>query len=92
MKFTKSKLSAIATGVAFGVAAMAAQAAEPPALTITGAKTGATILGGATLNNGASYQSELPSADAFDIVAQIKPQSSDVGQMGSLVVVLDCPE
>jgi hypothetical protein len=89
MKFTKSKLSAIATGVAFGVAAMAAQAAEPPALTITGAKTGATILGGATLNNGASYQSELPSADAFDIVAQIKPQSSDVGQMGSLVVVLD---
>ena len=89
MKFTRSKLSAIATGVALGVAAMAAQAAEPPALPITGAKTGATILGGATLNNGASFQSELPSADAFDIVAQIKPQSSDVGQMGSLVVVLD---
>ena len=89
MKSTQSKLSVIAIGVALGAAAMAAQAAEPPVLPITGVKTGATILGGATLNNGASYQSELPSADAFDIVAQIKPQSSDVGQMGSLVVVLD---
>jgi hypothetical protein len=89
MKSTQSKLSVIAIGVALGAAAMAAQAAEPPVLPITGVKTGATILGGATLNNGASYQSELPSVDAFDIVAQIKPQSTDVGQMGSLVVVLD---
>lgn len=89
MKFTKSKLSALAAGVAFGVATIAAQAAEPPALPITGPKTGATILGGATVNGGASYQTELPAADAFDIVAQIKPQSADVGQMGSLVVVLD---
>ena len=89
MKFVKAKASAIATGVALGVAAMAAQAAEPPALAVAGAKSGATIMGGATLNGGASYQTELPAADAFDIVATIKPDSADVGETGSLVAVLD---
>lgn len=89
MKFNKAKISALATGVAFGVAAMAAQAADQPSLTATGPKTGASFTGGATLNGGASFQTEVPAGNAFDIVATINPASSDVGQMGSLVAVLD---
>jgi len=89
MKFNKAKISALATGVAFGVAVMAAQAADQPSLTATGPKTGASFTGGATLNGGASFQTEVPAGSAFDIVATINPASSDVGQMGSLVAVLD---
>ncbi len=89
MKFNKAKISALATGVAFGVAVMAAQAADQPSLAATGPKTGASFTGGATLNGGASFQTEVPAGSAFDIVATINPASSDVGQVGSLVAVLD---
>ena len=89
MKTTKSKLSAIATGVAFGVAQMASQAAEPPAISLAGAKTTAEIRAGATLNDQASFQAEIPASVPFDIVAKIKPAAADVGTSGSLVVVLE---
>jgi hypothetical protein len=89
MHFNNFRIHAIASGVALSVAALTSQAAEPPALPVAGAKSGAMILGGATLNGGASYQNELPAADAFDIVATIKPDSSDVGKAGSLIAVLD---
>ena len=89
MHFNNFRIHAIASGVALSVAALTSQAAEPPALPVAGAKSGAMILGGATLNGGASYQNELPAGDAFDIVATIKPDSSDVGKAGSLIAVLD---
>ena len=89
MKTTKSKLSALATGVAFGVAQMASQAAEPPAISLAGAQTTAEIRAGATLNDQASFQAEIPASVPFDIVAKIKPAAADVGTSGSLVVVLE---
>ncbi|MFZ8955579.1 MAG: hypothetical protein ACO2ZE_00865, partial [Pseudohongiellaceae bacterium] len=72
MKATKTKLSAIASGVAMAIASAATQAAQPPAYSLTGPKTGAEILIGGTLNNRASYQAVMPAADSFDIVATIK--------------------
>lgn len=89
MKVTKIKLSAIASGVALGIASAASQAAQPPAFALTGPKTGAEIQIGGTLNNRASYQAVMPAADSFDIVATIKPESADVGKSGSLVVALE---
>ena len=89
MKVTKTKLSAIASGVALGIASAATQAAQPPAYSLTGPKTGAEILIGGTLNNKASYQAVMPAADSFDIVATIKPEAADVGKAGSIVVALE---
>ncbi len=95
MKSMRTTMSAIARGVALGVATMAAtsaaQAADQPALASTGPKSGAVFTGGATINGGASYLATVPAADAVDLVASIKPASSDVGQTGSLVAVLDIP-
>lgn len=88
MKFKKTKMSAIATGVALGVASMGAQAADQPSLQVTGGSPTAMITGGATNNGGASYLGTIPAADAFDIVATINPASADVGQTGSLIVVV----
>lgn len=95
MKSMRTKLSAIASGVALGVATMAAtsavSAADQPALAATGPKSGAVFTGGATINGGASFLTTVPAADAVDIVASIKPASTDVGQTGSLVAVLNVP-
>ncbi len=91
MNFSKTRVNAIAAGVALGVASLAVQAADQPTLPTTGAKTGATITAGATLNGGASFQTVVPAGDAFDIVATINPDSSDVGQSGSLVAVAQVP-
>ena len=91
MKCKKSRVSAIAAGVALGVASMAIQAADQPMLPTAGAKPGASFSGGATLNGGASFQSVVPAGDAFDVVATINPDSSDVGQSGSLVAVAQVP-
>ncbi|MEX2366036.1 MAG: hypothetical protein WD601_05485, partial [Pseudohongiellaceae bacterium] len=87
-------MSALASGVALGVAAMAASAVDQPSLpvaTLSGGTTSATITGGATINGGASYLATVPAADAVDLVATISPAASAVGQIGSLVVVLDVP-
>lgn len=89
MKFHKSRVSALAAGVALGVVAMTSQAADQPTLPATGPKTGASFAAGATLNGGASFQSIVPAGDAFDIVATITPDSADVGQSGSLVAVAE---
>ncbi len=91
MKFKKTRLGALASGVALGVATMAAQAADQPTLTTAGASASAVITGGATINGGASYLSTVPAADAVDLVATINPASADVGQSGTLVAVLDVP-
>lgn len=91
MKSMRTKLSAIASGVALGVASMAVTAADQPQLAATGPKSGAVFAGGATINGGASYLSTVPAADAVDLVATISPAAGDVGQSGSLVVVLEVP-
>ncbi|MEZ5492231.1 MAG: hypothetical protein R3F50_18260 [Gammaproteobacteria bacterium] len=91
MKFQSNKINAIALGVAMGVSAMAAQAADQPTLQAVGFKPGAQFTGGATINGGASYLTEIPAADAVDVVATIKPDASDVGKQGSLFLILDVP-
>ncbi|CAM9853378.1 unnamed protein product [Discosporangium mesarthrocarpum] len=91
MKSMRTKLSAIASGVALGVASMAVTAADQPQLAATGPKAGAVFTGGATINGGASFLSTVPAADAVDLVATISPAAGDVGQSGSLVAVLDVP-
>jgi hypothetical protein len=91
MKSMRTKLSAIASGVALGVASMAVTAADQPQLAATGPKAGAVFTGGATINGGASFLSTVPAADAVDLVATISPAAGDVGQSGSLVAVLEVP-
>lgn len=91
MNLKRAKFSSIATGVALGIAAMSAQAADQPTLPTAGASTSAVFTGGATINGGASYLSSIPATEAADLVATIKPAAGDVGQMGSLVAVLEVP-
>ena len=91
MKFQPRKMSALALGVAMGVSAMAAQAADQKILPTVGAGSGAVFTAGATNNGGASYLDMIPAADAVDVVATIKPDPADVGKTGSLIVVLDVP-
>lgn len=93
MNFKRKQLSAIASGVALGIATMAATAADQPALTtasLSGTTT-TTITGGATINNGASYLTTVPAADAVDLVTTINVASADVGKSASMVVVVDVP-
>lgn len=54
MKFKRTKMNAIGSGVALGLAAMSAQAADQPTLTTAGAQSSAVFTGGATINGGAS--------------------------------------
>lgn len=93
MNFNRTRLSALASGVALGISAMAAQAAEQPTLpaaSLSGA-TAATFSGGATINGGASYLAEVPAADPVDIEITIRPAPADVGTTGTLVIVADVP-
>ncbi|MFM1896298.1 MAG: hypothetical protein RLZZ385_1372 [Pseudomonadota bacterium] len=87
MIFPRKNISALAAGVALGLTSLVAQAADQPSLGSVGA--GATFTGGATINNGASYLSTVPAADALDLVATIKPAAADVGKQGNLVVIMD---
>ncbi len=89
MIFNKTRVNALAAGVALGVASMAVQAADQPSLVATGPKSGAAFTGGATLNNSASFQSLVPASEPFDVVGVIAPAPADVGQSGSLVAVVE---
>ncbi|PCJ26879.1 MAG: hypothetical protein COA96_04425 [SAR86 cluster bacterium] len=91
MKFNKTKLNAIASGVALSIAVLGAEAAEQPLLTTTGAQPSAVFTGGATVNGGASFLAEVPATVATDLVATISPASTDVGKQGSLVVIVNVP-
>lgn len=91
MNFKRSKLSLISSGIALGLAAMTAQAADQPSLTAGGAQPTAMFSGGATINGGASFLTSVPASEPADLVATIKPAAADVGKMGGLVVILDVP-
>jgi hypothetical protein len=91
MNFKRSKLSLIASGVALGLAAMTAQAADQPILPTAGAQPTAVFTGGATINGGASFLASVPASEPADLVATIKPAAADVGKMGGLVAILQVP-
>lgn len=91
MKFTRTKINAIASGVALGLAAMSAQAADQPTLTTAGSQSSAVFTGGATINGGASFLSAVPATSAVDLLVTIKPAAADVGQTGNLVVIINVP-
>ena len=91
MKFKRNKLGLLASGVALSVATMAAQAEQQPILVTAGAQSSAIFSGGATINGGASYLTEVPASDAVDFVATITPATADVGQQGSIVVIVSVP-
>jgi hypothetical protein len=91
MNFKPSKLSLIASGVALGLATMTAQAADQPILPTAGAQPTAVFSGGATINGGASFLTEVPASEPADLLATIKPAAADVGQMGGLVAILEVP-
>ena len=88
MNFKKCELGALASGITLAIASMSAQAADQPTLTVAGGQSSAVITGGATINDGASFLTTVPAADALDIVATISPASGDVGQAGSLIAVV----
>ncbi len=87
MRFEKTKLSALATGVALGVAAMSAQAADQPSIASASPLPSVSFTGGVTLNNGASYSASVPPTEPFDFEATINPAGSHVGQSASLYAI-----
>lgn len=89
MKKELLKTSALATGVAIALASMGAHAATQPSLATAGAATTAKFSGGATVNDGASYLSEVPAEVAADLVATITPAAADVGKKGGIVVIAE---
>ncbi len=91
MKFKRTKMNAIASGVALGLAAMSAQAADQPTLTTAGSESSAIFSGGATINGGASFLSAVPADSAVDLLVTIKPAAADVGKVGNLIVILNVP-
>ncbi|MDG1024489.1 MAG: hypothetical protein P8R01_00895 [Gammaproteobacteria bacterium] len=91
MKFKRTKMNAIASGVALGLAAMSVQGADQPILTTGGSESSAVFSGGATINGGASFLFAVPADSAVDFLVTIKPAAADVGKTGSLVVILNVP-
>jgi len=91
MKFKRTKMNAIASGVALGLAAMSVQGADQPILTTGGSESSAVFSGGATINGGASFLSAVPADSAVDFLVTIKPAAADVGKTGNLVVILNVP-
>jgi len=93
MRFKQSKVTALASGVALGVAALAAQASgEQSVLNTAGASSGATFRGGATINGGVSYLAEVPASEPADLLVNVTPASEDVGKMADIYVVLNAGE
>ena len=91
MKFKRTKMNAIASGVALGLAAMSVQGADQPILTTGGSESSAVFSGGATINGGASFLFAVPADSAVDFLVTIKPAAADVGKTGNLVVILNVP-
>ena len=89
MKLELLKTSALATGIALAFASIGAQAATQPSLTTAGASATAKFMGGATINDGASYLAEVPAEVAADFVATIAPAAGDVGKEGGIVVIAE---
>ena len=94
MKFKQSKMTALATGVALGVASLAAQADGHGGLTQLGtvpATSGAKFAAGATINGGVSYLAEVPASEPADLVFTIEPDPDDVGEEAAILAVLRIP-
>ncbi len=94
MKFKQSKMTALATGVALGVASLAAQADGHGGLTQLGtvpATSGAKFAAGATINGGVSYLAEVPASEPADLVFTIEPDEADVGEEADIFAVLRIP-
>ncbi len=94
MKFKQSRLTALATGVALGVASLAAQADGHGGLTVHDtlpATSDARFASGATINGGVSYLPEVPSSEPADLVMSIHPDPDDVGEEAAIFAVLRIP-
>ncbi len=95
MKFQHSKMTALASGVALGVAALGAQASnggQQTALSTGGASPSAEFFGGATINGGVSYLAEVPPSEPADLVMNLRPGAADVGRQADIYVVLNAGE
>lgn len=94
MKFKQSKMTALATGVALGVAGLAAQADGHGGLTqlgTAGAGSEAKFAAGATINGGVSYLAEVPASEPADLIFTIEPDPDDVGEDAAIFAVLRIP-
>ena len=94
MKFKQSSLTALATGVALGVASLAAQADGHGGLTQLGTSpptSDARFAAGATINGGVSYLAEVPASESADLVFTIEPDPADVGQDAAIFATLRIP-
>ncbi len=93
MKFKQSRLTALATGVALGAAALGAQAGsgEQTDLSTAGARATAKFAGGATINGGVSYLPQVPASEPADLVVSVRPAAGDVGREADIYVILNVP-
>ena len=94
MKLKQSNLTALASGIALGVASLTAQADGHGGLTQLGtfpATSDARFAAGATINGGVSYLAEVPASEPADLVFTIEPDPDDVGEEADIFAVLRIP-
>ncbi len=89
MKFNKTRVNALATAVALGVASMAMQAADQPSIPASSTLPSTAFTGGVTMNNGASFHEVVPPTEPFDFLATIKPAGTHVGRNASLFAIAE---
>ena len=96
MKFKHNGMTALATGVVFAAASLAARADGPVSggltqLTTAGGTGAARFAAGATINGGVSYLDEVPASEPADLVFTIDPDPADVGKEAAILAVLRIP-
>jgi hypothetical protein len=92
MNFNRKILASAIAGL--GMTASALVSAQQPGLpmaTVDGGSTAATITGGASGNNGATFGNSFSSTAAIDVIGTISVDPADVGQEGALVAVVFVP-
>lgn len=92
MNFNRKILASAIAGLGMTASALVnAQQPSLPPVTADGSSTEATFTGGASGNNGASYDSSFSSTTAIDVLGTINVDPADVGQEGGLAAVVVVP-
>lgn len=92
MTFNRKVLASAIAGLGMTASALvSAQQPTLPVATVDGSSTAATITGGASGNNGASFGDSFSSTTPVDVMATINVDPADVGEEGALVSVVFIP-
>ena len=88
MKLNFSFARALASFAVLSLTSINTQSAPQPVLGTAGVSLEAVFTGGGTISAGANYLGEVPSSEKLDLMATVKPAPSDVGKIGTLIVIV----